>query len=126
MIPTHKLSAFIRQTRYRAKKHGWFGDVQLDNLRELADNPCHLCDAPAIKPILAYRVSDGAPLCAANILVVCETCRQLMQNGTHKDLSELFAAEEISKDRYLAVIAEMVNRPGGEALKAFMRQTLGV
>lgn len=127
MIPNRILSGWVRQARFRAKKYQVPGDISMPEIHALVEayaGKCAYCRTnPAETMDHAFPLSAGAPNNPANILPACQACKALKHAN---DIVYLFSRGSITEEIYSAVIKEMLQRRGHEAVEPFVRKATGL
>jgi hypothetical protein len=72
-----RISSWVRQLRYRAKKHNLFSDITVEDVKQsLESRRCCFCKGKPVGIDVCFPLKDGAPNVPANILVVCDGCKE--------------------------------------------------
>lgn len=120
-----KISNWVRQSRYRAKKFGAVSRIDMDGVTAVAkafDNRCAYCDAQAVAFDHPFAMGTGAPNVLANVLPSCRECKT--KKGS-LDLVGMYENGHITSDRYIALLAGMLGRDGGAELRVHIKSITG-
>jgi len=119
------ISSWVRQARHRAKKQQLPNDLDIQEVEKIVEfyGSCAYCDEPYETLDHAFPLKDSAPNVAANILPSCKKCKLAKKNN---DLVYLFEKEQISKDRYIKLLKEVLTRPGKKVLKEHIKAITGM
>lgn len=112
-----KISGWVRQSRYRAKKNGCAVDVELEDIIKLyidTDYKCSYCGADAGSPDHPFPVKDHAPCVMANVVPCCDNCRSKKKNH---DIIWFYKNGFINKELLVTLINDMKTRTGSDSLK---------
>lgn len=122
-----KVSGWVRQARHRSKAYSVVVRLDVKEIQAVIDELagicayCRTCKATTLDN--AFPISEGAPNVLANVLPVCQACK--VGKGT-RDLVALFGDGDMERDRYIALLKEMLERDGSEELKEHIRHITGV
>lgn len=122
-----KISSWVRQSRHRAKNYKVITRLEVKAIQELINELNGLC-AYCLKLEVftldnAFPISDGAPNVLANILPACQDCKHKKGN---RDLIAIFSDGQLSRERYLTLLKEMLDRDGKEELRNYIKGITGV
>jgi hypothetical protein len=125
-IDSRTISNWVRQARYRAKKHNIYSDLEVaDVLAILANSTkCGYCDTDEATTIdCPFPLKDGGPNVPANIVLSCKACKTKKNNN---DIVWLFLHGFINKDLYVVLVESLCKRRGGELIKTHLRRATGI
>lgn len=121
-----KFYNWIRQSRYRAKKHGVINKLHTKDVCNLLDelnNICAYCEETADNIDHPFPLSNKAPNVLANILPICTKCKA--QKAT-ADLVAYFNDGKISQDKFMGLLRSMLERDGAEYLRQHVKSITGI
>jgi hypothetical protein len=119
------ISGWIRQARHRAKRHDIYSELNIEDIDAIVQYyaNCAYCEVDAETLDHAFPLKDSAPNVAANVLPSCRGCKQSKRNN---DLVWMFNKDKLSKEKYLSLLEEMLQRPGGEYLREHIKAITGM
>lgn len=122
-----KLSGWVRQTRHRATRHGCHNNLtsaEVVSIFEFYKDKCAYCSVKnAIGAEHPFHLNDVAPNVAANVLPSCQKCRTKKKD---LDLLGMFSAQLITESHLLQLLRDMLSRPGGDELRAYLRRVTAI
>ena len=119
------LSSWVRQLRHRAKKHNLFNSLSISEIQEVIDSSeskCCLCGADYAVLDMAFPLKDGAPNVQANVIILCDKCKDLKRN---EDLLYLVSNDIISKSVFAGVLKLCFNRNHSDVLITHVKALSG-
>jgi len=121
------VSVWVKQARYRAKRNGVINDLTtaeaLEVLRRAA-GVCAYCGAgPATHLDNPLPFIEGGPNVPANVAACCADCKTHKRNHS---LTWLFEQGYVGRERYIALVRELLNRRGGAELRPALRRCTGM
>jgi len=120
------ISNWIRQTRYRAKKHHIYSDVTIEDVHQIMEihkGNCVYCDKPADSLDCPFPLKNNAPNVPANLVPACQNCKHIKKNN---DLAWMFATNKLSKEDYLRIFGLMLQLRGADLIKQYAKIALGL
>jgi 5-methylcytosine-specific restriction endonuclease McrA len=100
------ISSWIRQARYRAKKHSIYSDLKIGDVEEIVtahENRCAYCESEADTLDHPFPIKETAPNVPANVLPACKNCKTSKKNN---DLVWMFSSQKISQKKYLELLQQ--------------------
>lgn len=125
-IDNKSVSSWVRQTRYRAKKHDIFSDLEVQDVAAILDAgkcQCSYCGGDGDTLDCPFPLKDGGPHVPANVVPCCKACKKV--KGTN-DLVWLFSSGKIAEAHYVALLEELFKRRGGDKIKSHVRRATGM
>ena len=120
-----KISGWLRQNRYRARKN--IGEnVTIHEVLEilkLRNDLCGYCDQLATGLDCPFPLKDDAPFVPANILPICSSCRVIKGNS---DIILMFHNQFLASDKYLKIVEELFKMKGGDLIKDHFKKMTGM
>ena len=119
------LSSWVRQLRHRAKKHNLFNDLSISEIQEVIDytnGKCCLCDADYTVLDMAFPLKDGAPNVQANVIILCDKCKDLKRN---ENLLYLVSNDIILKSVFANVLKLCFSRNHSDILVSHVKALSG-
>lgn len=116
-----RISGWLRQSRYRARKSNVDVDVNYDDVIEIyeaANYQCAYCDAPAGSPDHPFPIKDRGPCVPANIVPCCDSCRIKKKN---RGLIKFYQDKFIDKERLNQIVKTMLSRKGNSETKQYLK-----
>ena len=116
-----RISGWLRQSRYRARKSNVSVDVSYQDVIDLyedEDYKCAYCDELADSPDHPFPIKDRGPCVLANIVPCCDNCRDKKKN---RDLVEFYKSGHIDSDRFRSIIRSMLQRDGKEPVRDYLK-----
>jgi hypothetical protein len=124
-IDNKSVSSWVRQARYRARKHGIYSDLEVADVQAILNSSksCAYCSAPADTLDCPFPLKDGGPNVPANTVLCCKKCKGTKGSN---DVVWLFSKSHITQEVYLALLKELCARRGGDKIKAHIRRATGL
>jgi hypothetical protein len=125
-IDNKSVSSWVRQARYRAKKHDIYSDLEVTDVQLIikeADGKCAYCGQDAVALDCPFPLKDKGPHVPANVVPCCRDCKSVKGSN---DIVWLFSQGHIGRNRYLALIEELFKRRGGDQIKEHVRRATGL
>ncbi len=124
-IPNKTISSWVRQARYRAKKHNIYSDLSITDVQTIlaAADRCAYCGRAGEVLDCPFPLKDGGPNVPANVLLCCKNCKTLKNNN---DLVWMYSSGKLSEEIYLALLEILFSRRGGEHIKTHVRRVTGM
>lgn len=125
-IDNKSVSSWVRQTRYRAKKHNIFSDLGVQDVADILSTgqcKCSYCGQEGQTLDCPFPLKDGGPHVPANVVPCCKACKKL--KGTN-DLVWLFSTGKIDEAVYMSLLEELFGRRGGDKIKEHVRRATGM
>ena len=119
------ISGWVRQARHRAKKHDIYNELEMADVEEIVNHYdcCAYCEEDAETLDHAFPLKDSAPNVAANVLPSCKDCKSAKRSN---DLVWMFNNKKITKEQYVAILRDMLDRPGGKILREHVKAITGM
>src|SRR5262245_35451012 len=83
-IDNRSISSWVRQARYRAKKHDIYSDLEVADVHDIitsADGKCAYCGQDAETLDCPFPLKDNGPHVPANCVPCCRTCKNTKSNN---------------------------------------------
>lgn len=125
-IDNKAVSSWVRQARYRAKKHHIYSDLEVADVQIILQSSsgcCAYCKKEAETLDCPFPLRDGGPNVPANTVPCCKSCKLLKNNN---DIVWMFAGGHISNPIYLALVQELCSRRGGDKIREHIRRATGL
>lgn len=122
----NKFSGWIRQSRYRARKHGCVSRLVLNDVMAIfADfqNRCAYCDEKATTVDQPFLACDGAPNVAANCLPCCRSCKAKKKNI---NLIAFLTDGHLQKKVFTRLVRYLMKQDGNAELREHMIRITGM
>ncbi len=116
-----RISGWLRQSRYRARKSNVDVDVNYNDVIEIyedADYKCAYCDSPAGSPDHPFPIKDRGPCVPANIVPCCDGCRTKKKN---RGLIKFYQDKFIPQERLNTIVKSMLSRKGSPEVKSYLK-----
>lgn len=120
------ISSWVRQARYRAKKHGIESDLSIEDVSSIIEEyngKCAYTGKTAETLDHPFPLKSGAPNVPANVLPVSKKIKTLKKSH---DIVWLFMEGHISKDIYLSILNGMLSRKGGDLVRENIKLATGL
>lgn len=119
------ISSWIRQIRFRAKKHNLYSDLSIKDVQEVFEyyqKNCILCEKTYASLDMAFPLKNGGPSVQANVILLCEYCKAIKKND---DLLALERAGKISESQLLDALKKCFNLKHGDVLNNHVKALSG-
>ena len=119
------LSSWVRQLRHRAKKHNLFNDLSINEIQEVIEQYnglCCLCSNRYDLLDTAFPLRDGAPNVQANVLPLCNDCKEIKKND---DILCMVSNNLISSDKFTLLLKRCFNNNHGDRLASYVKVLSG-
>jgi len=119
------ISSWVRQARHRAKKHGIYNKLDVDDVKKIVEyysESCAYCKEPAKTLDHPFPLKDKAPNISANTLPICKECKGIKKNN---DLSWMFSSGNLDNDAYIILFREVYDRDDTNVLRRHMKRIVG-
>jgi len=121
-----RISGWLRQSRYRARNANVDVDIPFKSviqIYEQSEYKCAYCDAIADSPDHPFPIKEHGPCVPANVVPCCNCCRNKKMNH---NLIQFYRDGHLTQDRWVALMKQMIKRPGGDKLREYLRSTYGL
>lgn len=125
-IDNKAISSWVRQARYRAKKHLIHSDLDVGDVQEiikLAGGCCRYCSGEGVTLDCPFPLKSGGPNVPANVVPCCKSCKAAKNNN---DVVWMFASGLLTEVQYMAILEELFRRRGGDKIKEHVRKATGM
>lgn len=124
-IDSKTISSWVRQARYRAKKHNIFSDLNVADIHSILESSryCVYCDTLATMLDCPFPLKDGGPNVPANVTPCCKKCKSIKNNN---DIVWMFSSEKLTENKYVAILKDLLSRRGGDKIKEHIRLATGM
>lgn len=125
-MDSKKISNWLRQTRYRARKNNIHSEVEIDDIQQIIsglNGTCAYCDNTAESLDCVFQLAEDAPHVPANILPVCSDCKDYKKNN---NIIWMFSSGRITEEQYIEILSQMFERTGGDEIKDLTRRLSGL
>src|SRR5260221_9296146 len=98
-IGNKSISSWVRQARYRAKKHNIYSDLEVSDVQEIvlvANHKCAYCTVEADTLDCPFPLKSGGPHTPANVVPCCRQCKTAKNNN---DIVWLFSSGYITQEK---------------------------
>lgn len=119
------ISSWIRQLRFRAKKHNLYSDLNIKDVQEVYEyyqKKCILCQDAYSTLDMAFPLKNGGPNVQANVILLCENCKSMKKND---DLLTLERAGKISAQLLLDALKKCFSLKHGDVLNRHVKAQSG-
>jgi hypothetical protein len=126
IIDNKTVSSWVRQARYRAKKHNIYSDLEVADVLAIIQESrgcCAYCGQEADVLDCPFPLHGGGPHVPANVVPCCKACKGIKNNN---DLVWLFSGGHMARERYLNLIQALFQRRGGKLIKEHIRKATGL
>ncbi len=116
-----RISGWLRQSRYRARKAGVMTEVKYEDIIEIYESQeykCIYCGADADSPDHPFPIKERGPCVPANIVPCCDVCRNKKKN---RNLVEFYQDKNITDDKLQEIIKFMLSKPGSEYIRNYLK-----
>jgi len=120
------ISSWVRQARYRAKKHNISSDLTVADVVEMLANTghgCQYCAKPATTLDYPFPLKAGGPNIPANVVPCCKACKTTKGSN---DIVWMYSSGLISSEHYMQILELLFSRRGGAIVKEHVRQAVGM
>lgn len=119
------ISGWVRQARHRAKRHDIYNELDMADVEAIVNHygACAYCGEETETLDHAFPLKDLAPNVAANVVPSCKSCKTTKRNN---DVVWLYNNNYINKQQYVAIIEDMLGRPGGDILREHVKAITGL
>lgn len=121
------ISGWIRQARYRANKRDIYSDLQISDVQgiiEEFDGKCAYCQDEDVTTLdHPFPISTTVPNTPANVLPACKVCKSAKKNN---DIVWMFTHGILAETVYVALLAGMFARRGGDVIKEHVKHVTGM
>jgi hypothetical protein len=125
-IDSKAVSSWVRQARYRAKKHDIYSDLEISDVQEIIATTmglCSYCNSEADTLDCPFPLRNGGPNTPANVVPCCKSCKT---TKSYNDIVWMFTNGHITQATYLALIEGLCQRRGGDIIKDHVRRATGI
>jgi hypothetical protein len=125
-IDNKSISSWVRQARHRARKHGIYSDLEVADVTAIikdAAGACAYCGKEIEALDCPFPLRDGGPHVPANVVPCCKSCKLIKNNN---DIVWFFSSGYINRERYLALIQNLLGRRGGDRIKEHVKRATGL
>ncbi len=127
MALTNKsISSWVRQARYRAKKHNIYSDLTINDIQTILDtseSKCSYCGNAADTLDCPFPLKKDGPHVPANVVPCCRACKTLKSNN---DIVWMFSNNHIDQHKYLDILQKLFDRRGGDLIREHIRKATGL
>jgi len=119
------VSSWVRQLRYRAKKHDLFNDLSIQEIHDVIDyykEKCCFCSDDFTQLDTCFPLKENAPNIQANIIPLCSSCKAKRKNY---DMLEMVSLGIISKSQFEDLLKACFKRNHGDVFKAYVKALSG-
>lgn len=119
------VSGWVRQLRYRAKKHDLYSDLNISEVHNIIDHykdKCCLCESDFEVLDTCFPLKDGAPNIQANIMPFCHDCKAKRKN---LDLLQMVSSGIISKEKFTEILKYCFSQNHGDMFKSYVKMLSG-
>ncbi len=120
------VSSWVRQARYRAKKHKIYSDLETSDVLSIvasADGKCAYCEEIGDTLDCPFPLKSGGPNIPANVVPCCKNCKNIKNNN---DIVWMFANKLLTEIKYMGILQELFSRRGGDKIKEHVRLATGM
>lgn len=125
MLSKQIISGWVRQARYRAKRHRIYSKLSVEDVHAiiiLYNEACAYCQTIADTLDSPFPLTDGCPNVAANVVPCCKGCKTLKGNN---DLVWLYQKNLITVETYLAIIEKCCSGIDGNLVRDHIKKATG-
>lgn len=126
-MDTKIISNWVRQARFRAKRHDIYSNIEMSEVQEMInkyDSKCAYCMIEEANTLdHPFPLKDNAPNVIANVVTCCVSCKGRKKNN---DLLWFYNHDLITESNYLRLLEELFNRPNGDRIKNHVRKASGM
>lgn len=125
-IDNKTISSWVRQARYRAKKHNIHSSLEVADVHEIlkmCEEKCCYCGKDGQTLDCPFPLRNGGPNVPANVVVCCKSCKISKNNN---DVVWMFSSGLLTEVQYMAILQELFKRNGGDKIKEHVRLATGM
>lgn len=125
-IDNKTVSSWVRQARYRAKKHSIHSDLEVTDVQQIlkaASGACRYCAAPGDTLDCPFPLKTGGPNVPANVVPCCKSCKTAKNNN---DVVWMYSTGLLTEAQYMAILQELFARRGGDKIREHVRKATGL
>lgn len=125
-IDNKAVSSWVRQARYRAKKHSIHSDLEVADVQTIlkaCNGACRYCGKPGETLDCPFPLKDGGPNVPANVVPCCKECKGAKNNN---DVVWMYNSGHLTEEQYMAILQELFSRRGGDKIKEHVRRATGM
>lgn len=125
-IDNKAVSSWVRQARYRARKHSIHSDLEVTDVQAIlkaSGGVCRYCTKPGETLDCPFPLKSGGPNVPANVVPCCKSCKASKNNN---DVVWMFSSGLLTEEQYMAILQELFQRRGGDKIKEHVRRATGM
>lgn len=124
-IDNKAISSWVRQARYRAKKHEIYSDLNISDVQVIvhSSNGCCYCGKEAHTLDCPFPLKTGGPNVPANVVPCCKECKAVKNNN---DIVWMFSTGLLTETKYMAILEELLKRRGSDKIRDHVRRATGM